>query len=266
MALIECNECEHEVSQSAATCPKCGAPVTKAKKGNGCGTLVLGALVIGVIGAVVASLNPSGSTSTSPSAAVAGALSPAQSKEKTLKDIATLTAGMTQMRVNVAAESLDAMVIAIESFNAGAHLYQEAFKQDLSSQEKTQVEALRTLLISRQRQTFPLMRKSAGRLLGKKLWEADVEVSTFGAQSSTVQFVAGEFAANRNIQKAQDAIFPMLVRLRFKKSQYRWIPSADKFTYYTIDSPSDSALAVVSDAGNVTLIDEKPKPAQKAAG
>lgn len=29
MALIKCNECENEVSDKAATCPKCGAPIEK---------------------------------------------------------------------------------------------------------------------------------------------------------------------------------------------------------------------------------------------
>lgn len=32
MALIKCTECGEQVSDQAATCPKCGAPIHKAKK------------------------------------------------------------------------------------------------------------------------------------------------------------------------------------------------------------------------------------------
>ena len=40
MALIECAECKHQVSDKAASCPKCGAPVTvsiEATEGRICG-------------------------------------------------------------------------------------------------------------------------------------------------------------------------------------------------------------------------------------
>lgn len=64
MALIKCRECGTEISDQAAACIKCGAPVKPTKpirqKGNmGCGTLILGAVgfvavmvVIGVLSEV----------------------------------------------------------------------------------------------------------------------------------------------------------------------------------------------------------------------
>ncbi|HEE9829758.1 TPA: zinc-ribbon domain-containing protein, partial [Citrobacter freundii] len=37
MALIKCKECGEQVSDKAASCPKCGAPIAKKNKGpSGC--------------------------------------------------------------------------------------------------------------------------------------------------------------------------------------------------------------------------------------
>ena len=48
MALMKCNECGHEVSKKAKTCPSCGAPVKVPPKEYGCGTLLL-VLVVMII-------------------------------------------------------------------------------------------------------------------------------------------------------------------------------------------------------------------------
>lgn len=47
MALIKCKECGEEVSNKAASCPKCGAPIKSLRKGFGCGTIVL--VIIGLV-------------------------------------------------------------------------------------------------------------------------------------------------------------------------------------------------------------------------
>jgi hypothetical protein len=91
MALIECAECGREVSDKAAACPQCGAPVAppvvaapkrkKAKKSSGCGS-VIAALMVGTVALVVLSnvmraLNPPDETS-GPSASGSGTDSPGQ--------------------------------------------------------------------------------------------------------------------------------------------------------------------------------------------
>lgn len=38
MALINCTECNHEVSDKAAACPKCGAPIASARETAAAGT------------------------------------------------------------------------------------------------------------------------------------------------------------------------------------------------------------------------------------
>jgi len=123
----------------------------------------------------------------------------------------------------------------------------------LDKNESGKVQQLVDALVQRQRQVFPLMRQKFGPIAASALWKNDIEVSTKGNRYTTAAFVAGNFAANRNIADAQDAIIPTLMRLRFKRSEYRWIPSADKYTFYNVDSPADDALAVVSEKGDVTL-------------
>lgn len=38
MALINCNECNNQISSNAASCPQCGNPLTSAKESKGSGT------------------------------------------------------------------------------------------------------------------------------------------------------------------------------------------------------------------------------------
>ena len=59
MALINCKECNKEISSEAEKCPHCGIELNK---GLGCGTLI----VIGFFGAVLASALLSGQSTTSP--------------------------------------------------------------------------------------------------------------------------------------------------------------------------------------------------------
>ena len=40
MALINCSECNHEVSDKAEACPKCGAPIAGAKESVAAGTQI----------------------------------------------------------------------------------------------------------------------------------------------------------------------------------------------------------------------------------
>lgn len=40
MALINCSECNHEVSDKAEACPKCGAPIANARESVAAGTQI----------------------------------------------------------------------------------------------------------------------------------------------------------------------------------------------------------------------------------
>ena len=119
-----------------------------------------------------------------------------------------------------------------------------------------QVATLRRALIFRQRQTFPILRDKAGGIFSNALWESDGKARTFGARYATVEFVNGSFAAHANIAKSHEAIRALLVRLRFKRAEYKWYSEADEYSYYTIESPKDSDIAIVDDNGIVIPVPE----------
>lgn len=59
MALIKCSECGTEVSDKAAVCVKCGAPVkpTKASAPSGCAVIVLIVLGVSIAATVIGSIS-----------------------------------------------------------------------------------------------------------------------------------------------------------------------------------------------------------------
>ncbi len=57
MALIKCNECGHEMSSSATTCPHCGAPQQSNKPNNSNSkAYAIIASIVGVVSGVIAGL------------------------------------------------------------------------------------------------------------------------------------------------------------------------------------------------------------------
>jgi hypothetical protein len=195
------------------------------------------------------STTPTNATSTSPAVA-------ADPKAEVLKRASVLSDAMRDMQIDIAGRSIDTIVLVIETFNLGATVVRDAALLELSPDERKTISALRTSLLRRQAQTFPRMRKRVGPMLASMLWESDIAAETHGTGYSTVQFVGGPFAAHRNIAAAQKAIYPLLMRLRFKRVEYKWIPSEAEYTYYDVASPSDSALAVVGKDGSATLVND----------
>ena len=88
------------------------------------------------------------------------------------------------------------------------------------------------------------MRADYGKLVGKTLWEHDVDVTISGSGNSIIEFSGGVFAANKNIKDAQTAIQDMLKQLRFDKANYRWYSGADEYDYYSIESKKDNEISI----------------------
>ncbi|MFZ2975671.1 MAG: zinc ribbon domain-containing protein [Candidatus Moraniibacteriota bacterium] len=103
---------------------------------------------------------------------------------------------------------------------------------------------LETKLIQLQVKEFPKMRADYGKLVGKTLWEHDVDVTISGSGNSTIEFSGALFAANKNIKDAQTAIQDMLKQLRFDKANYRWYSGASEYDYYTIESSKDNEIVI----------------------
>lgn len=89
---------------------------------------------------------------------------------------------------------------------------------------------------------FPIMRKEYGDLIGKKLWEHDIEVNVGGQSYNTIEFIGGIFAANKNIKETHVTLIEMLETLRFDRANYKWYEYDSNYTYYKIDSHSDGDI------------------------
>jgi hypothetical protein len=253
MALQKCNDCGTQISTSAVACPKCGAPrivALAARKPNSKrGTFILIAIVVCTVYFGYSALFSGHDV---PVAAQDAPVKRIYMKDECLKQVVMVNQAMVDMNVDVAGQSIDAMVIAIETFSLAARLTNEAASMQLDPSESAPVKQMGSAVVKRQLQTFPLMREKAGPIIAKKTWIDDITVTTTGKRFDTMEFVGGTFAANRNIAKAQEAMLPVLTRLRFKHIDYRWTDSAPRSAGYTINSPADGELASVSADGAVT--------------
>lgn len=88
-----------------------------------------------------------------------------------------------------------------------------------------------------QTEDFPVLRKKYIEVAAKRLWEEDVKV--YGS-NGIITFVGGDFAAHRNIKESEEAIHDMLIKLRFKRVNFKWIEDDPDYTYYNLDSPADN--------------------------
>ena len=88
---------------------------------------------------------------------------------------------------------------------------------------------------------FPVMRKNYVDFARTTLFEHNIDVSSSGRGSSTISFVGGYFANNKNVTEHQKSLSDMLHKLRFKKTEYKWYKYDDGY-YYSLTTPSDNEL------------------------
>lgn len=98
------------------------------------------------------------------------------------------------------------------------------------------------LLIDMQNKEFPILRKTAGKKLGDELWIDDMAVQVSGNRNTTITFIGGKFAANRNIVDFHNGIESRLLRMRFKRVNYKWIRGSSEYSYYTLDPSPDNQM------------------------
>jgi len=121
----------------------------------------------------------------------------------------------------------------------------QLIKEAESSQDpeiKKLKQAFSRNLIALQNREFPILRKTYGQILKKTLWEQNMDVSTKGSGNSTIEFVAGMFADNKNKKDAQSLLRENLMLFRFKRANYKWSEYDDEYTYYSMESRKDSEL------------------------
>ncbi|ADV48762.1 hypothetical protein Celal_1450 [Cellulophaga algicola DSM 14237] len=89
---------------------------------------------------------------------------------------------------------------------------------------------------------FPILRKEYAKIIAKKIWENDIDVTSSSRGNRYINFSGGVFAANKNKQEFQEQVNEVLKMFRFNQSRYRWYKGADEYTYYTIYEGKDSDL------------------------
>lgn len=115
--------------------------------------------------------------------------------------------------------------------------------KESSDKEVLQLTAvLEKKVIASQQKNFPKLRKAYYEFVKDKLWENDVYVDLSGAGNTVIKFTGGYFATNKNIKATQEALQEILQLLRFKQTQYRWYKGQDEYTYFTINSNTDSEI------------------------
>jgi hypothetical protein len=92
-----------------------------------------------------------------------------------------------------------------------------------------------------QMKEFPLMRKEYAGLMGKTLWEQNIDVYTTSQGSSTLELVGGVLASNKNKSEVHKIIEEGLGLYRFKRVVYKWY-EYDGGSYSDIKSPADGDL------------------------
>jgi len=101
---------------------------------------------------------------------------------------------------------------------------------------------LKTKLVNLQKIEYPKMRKNYGDVVSKKLWENNITVNAKGIGYTTLEFIGGIFANNKNKQEMQNSLNEILTQLRFKRVNYKWFKNDDEYTYYTMETKKDSEL------------------------
>ena len=143
-------------------------------------------------------------------------------------------------------ESLRTFETTIDNLNAQRIILDDAqlFYKKLLSKDSINVrlnkdiEVYKKDLIKTQKLIYPKFRKVFTENAKKQMWEHDIKVYSSG---TTITFMGYTFAKNKNIKDSYESIATTLKELRFKRVNFKWNEGSE-YTYYTIDSPTDSNI------------------------
>lgn len=126
------------------------------------------------------------------------------------------------------------LIEGIDQLTAWWKIALEGHNSEFEENEKAGTE-LGKMLESIQKREMPNFRKAYGSIMDRVLWENDIDVKTSGRDHSTVTFIGGLFAANRNIKDFHQAALPLLKDMRFDQVRYKWYDSQRDYQYYSLD-------------------------------
>ena len=156
-------------------------------------------------------------------------------KEQLVREIKSIDEGIKFADGN----SIEELQMDIVVFATWAKIIKEA-----EESEETQIQNLGKNLKSKvsriQVREFPNLRKQYAKIVAKKMWENDIEVSANGTRKRYINFSGGVFAANKNKKEFQTQVQEVLNMFRFNQARYRWYKGESEYTYYTMYEGKDS--------------------------
>lgn len=158
-------------------------------------------------------------------------------------------AGLSSFDPRQYTDSQTSLVVGLGLFSFWAQIYDDGSQLSLNDQQEELRQKYKQTVIAHQRRALPIFRDNYGPILRKELWEHDASARTFGSGFTTVEFVAGFFAANRNIKEFQKSASETLRALRFKRARYKWYEDAREYQFYDMDALPDGELVIWEEDG-----------------
>lgn len=141
-------------------------------------------------------------------------------------------------------ETSESIGLNVAMFQGFAEIARKKPASALTDDERKARRELLDLLSSKQKQALPILRDAFGPATRQRLWEYDAKARTIGTAFRTIEFIAAEFAANRNIKSTQEAMHQTLLWMRFTEARYRWYDGASEYTYYSMEPPADGVVGI----------------------
>jgi hypothetical protein len=188
--------------------------------------------------------------------AVAAELAAAEAERPRTEYIARLEREMAETTAQTFlrnTETTDNIIISVAMFSALATVYRDGARLGLSAEQEAVRQRFKRRLIEWQVAALPELRNRYGPAMSRRVWREDMEVRTIGAGYRTIELIWGGFAANANIADVHSTARENFEALRFRRAQYRWYRGADRYQYYTLETPSDRDLVVASGGRMVPL-------------
>jgi hypothetical protein len=129
----------------------------------------------------------------------------------------------------------------LETLDAAARVLRDGEKFASDPEAREAMAKLRRTMVQKQTAAFPAMRAGYGAIKDRAVWENDMDITVQGGGNRTIRFIAGIFAANRNIARFEETVRPVLSQMRFRRTQYEWYRGS-AYTYFTLETPGDAEV------------------------
>lgn len=129
----------------------------------------------------------------------------------------------------------------LATLDQAARLLSDGEKFAAEAEVRPLMAKLRRAMAQKQTAAFPAMRAGYGRIKDAAVWENDMDITVQGGGNRTIRFIAGMFAANRNIAQFDRNVRPVLSQMRFRRTQYEWYRGS-AYSYYTLETPGDAEI------------------------